>query len=133
MYFPERIILFDGVCNFCDASVQWLIKKDTKQLFRFASLQSDVGKQLLQTHHLDVADVDSIVYIISGKAYIKSTAIIYILKDLGRGWKLFLLTFIIPKRIRDFLYDQFAKRRYLLFGKMEECRLPDADFKSRFL
>lgn len=133
MSLPQRIILFDGVCNFCDASVQWLIKRDGQKLFHFASLQSEVGEQLLKKHELNSADIDSIVYIRDTKAYIKSTAILYILKDLGRFWKVLTVLLIIPKGIRDFLYDQFAKRRYVLFGKKDACMIPDEEFKNRFL
>lgn len=133
MSLPEHIILFDGVCNFCDSSVQWIIKRDTNKKFFFASLQSEIGQELLRKHRIDPKEIDSVVYVRNEQAYIKSTAALHILKDLGKGWTLLYVLIIFPAFIRNFFYDQFAKRRYLLFGKKDECMIPTKEQRARFL
>lgn len=133
MSLPERIILFDGVCNFCDSTVQWIIKRDTSKNFYFASLQSEAGQELLRKHQIDTEQVDSVVYVRNEKAYIKSTAALHILKDLGKVWSLLYVLIVLPVSLRNFFYDQFAKRRYLLFGQKAECMIPTKDQRSRFL
>lgn len=133
MSLPEHIILFDGVCNFCDNTVQWIIRRDDAKKFYFTSLQSEIGQELLQKYHIDRSQTDSVVYIRYEKAYVKSTAALYILRDLGKLWSLLFALVVFPVFIRDFFYDQFAKRRYLLFGKKEECMIPTKEQRSRFL
>lgn len=130
---PDNIILFDGVCNFCDQSVQWIIKRDAERKFNFASLQSDSGKQLLEKFNLADKNIDSVVFIHHGKAYIKSAAILQVFNTLGKGWTLFTIFKIIPTPIRDFFYDQFAKRRYSFFGKKTECMIPSPEQRKQFL
>lgn len=133
MSLPDQLILFDGVCNFCDQTVQWIIRQDKKNQFFFTSLQSPVGQDVLSQFQLNTQDIDSVVYHRKGKVYVKSTAVLYILRDLA-GWKSLLFgAIILPRIIRDFFYDQFAKRRYMLFGKKEECMLPTPDIRSKFL
>lgn len=130
---PNHLILFDGVCNFCDQSVQWIIRQDKSNQFFFASLQSPLGQQVLSHYGIDRGQIDSVVYLRNQKAHIKSTAALYVLKDLG-GWMSAIFIFILlPTFLRDFIYDQFAKRRYLLFGKKEECMIPSKEMRNKFL
>ncbi|WP_413362890.1 thiol-disulfide oxidoreductase DCC family protein [Lysinibacillus sp. 3P01SB] len=125
-----RIILFDGICNFCDASVQFIMKRDNGA-FKFASLQSDIGQELVTRHKLQ--GIDSLVLIEEDKAYTKSTAALRIAKRLKGLWSVLYIGIIIPKPLRDPLYDLFAKNRYRLFGKKDACMLPTKEERARFL
>jgi predicted DCC family thiol-disulfide oxidoreductase YuxK len=127
------IILFDGVCNFCNFWVNFLIDKDKKDRFRFTALQSEKGKELLTKFNLAIEDFDTFVLIDGDKYYIKSTAALRIAKDLPGLWKILHGFIIIPKPIRDFAYSLVAKNRYKLFGRQETCRIPTPEEKSRFL
>lgn len=129
----NRIILFDGVCNLCNASIQFIIKRDKKNLFKFASLQSDVGKSLLAQHHIDGTKMDSVVYIENGKAFTESTAAIRVAGYLGFPWKLLQVFLIVPSMIRNVVYQWIARNRYKWFGKQDSCMLPDASLEARFL
>ncbi len=133
---PEggQIILFDGVCNLCDHSIQFIINRDKKRLFRYASLNSDLGKKLLEERHIDRSKIDSIVMINPNVAYyVKSSAAIQIAKQL-QGWPKILRVFLIfPSWLRDPIYDLIAKNRYRWFGKKENCMIPTTDIKSLFL
>ena len=129
----KRIILFDGDCNFCDASVQFIIKRDPYEYFQFASLQSDVGQQISNDFGIP-KDIDSLVLIEKGRAYTKSGAALRIAKKLDGLWHLAFLLIIIPSTIRDRVYDFVARNRYKWFGKKEEsCMLPSPDERKRFL
>ena len=125
-----RIVLFDGICNFCDASVQFIMKRDGGA-FRFASLQSDIGQELVARFGLQ--EVDSVVLIEDEKAYTKSTAALRIAKKLGRLWPACYIAVIIPKPLRDKVYDWIAKNRYRWFGKKDVCMLPSEKDRARFL
>jgi predicted DCC family thiol-disulfide oxidoreductase YuxK len=125
--------LFDGVCNLCNGIVQFTIKRDMKAKFKFASLQSASGQLLLKQFNLPTDDFDSFVYINGDNFYLKSTAALHVLKELGGGWKFFYAFIIVPKFIRDFFYDVIAKTRYKLFGKRNTCMLPTPDINQRFL
>ena len=125
-----RIILFDGECNFCDASVQFIIKRDNGT-FHFASLQSEVGKQLVERFQLQ--GIDSVVLIENDRAYTKSTAALRIAKRLHLLWRLCYLLIVLPKPIRDSIYGVIAKNRYKWFGKKEICMLPSEKDRTRFL
>ncbi|WP_377889007.1 thiol-disulfide oxidoreductase DCC family protein [Alkalihalobacillus sp. R86527] len=128
----SNIILFDGVCNLCNGFVQFMLKHDKQQVFKFASIQSTAGNQLLndlQVHHLP----DSIVVIVDDQVLVKSKAVLYICKELGGVFNLLRIVAILPVFIRDYLYDQIAKRRYILFGKKESCMLPNPKHKKRFI
>lgn len=133
MSLPDRLILFDGVCNFCDNTVQWIIREDKKNTFFFSSLQSKTGQEILTKYQLNTQDIDSVVYLRNQKIYIKSTAVLYILKDLGGIKSVMFLFIVLPASLRDFFYDQFAKRRYALFGKKDECMLPSKEIRSKFI
>ena len=128
----ERIILFDGVCNLCNSSVQVIIKKDPAGKFKFASLQGDAGQKLLKKHGIST-DINSFVLIENEKIYMKSNAALCVGKQLNGAWKLAPVFFIIPRIIRDYLYDIIAKNRYKWFGKKESCMLPSPAWKNKFL
>lgn len=129
----HSIILFDGVCNLCRGSVQFVIKRDTRKRFRFASLQSDVARQLLKEYRLEDSELSAVILIQGGKAYRKSAAALRIAGQLDGLWPLMAGFLIVPRFITDGIYDFIGQRRYRWFGKMEECWLPSDDLKERFL
>lgn len=126
------IILFDGVCNFCNSSVQFIIKRDPTGYFKFASLQSETGQQLLKQYRFS-KEIDSLVVIEKQKVYIKSSAALHICRKLTGFWRFFSILKVVPPIIRDYFYDMFAKNRYHWFGKRDSCILPTAEMKKRFL
>ena len=128
----DRIILFDGVCNLCNSSVQFIIKRDSTGYFKFASLQSKTGQTLLKKHGL-TNDLNSFVLIENDQVYLKSSAALRVCSKLGRAWRILSLFRFLPLFIRDFLYDIIAKNRYKWFGKKERCMLPLPEWKHRFL
>ena len=128
----KHIILFDGECNFCSFWVKYVVKKDKKDVFRFAPLQSEKGQEILQKYKIDSA-IDSVVLIENDNAYIKSTAAFRVLKTLGGIRTVFYGLIVIPAFIRDFFYDVMAGLRYKLFGQ-QTCELPaNPDYKNKFL
>lgn len=130
----KKIILFDGVCNLCNSSVQFVIKRDKKDLFRYAALQSEVGQQLVAERHIDTRQVDSIILIEPGVAYYtKSDAALEIAKDLGGFWKLSSIFMWIPRAIRNAVYDFVARNRYKWFGRKEACMIPTPELRAKFL
>jgi predicted DCC family thiol-disulfide oxidoreductase YuxK len=96
-------------------------------------LQSSIGQELMNQYHIDPLKTDSVIYIKNGQAFIKSTAALKIAKQIGKGWQLLYIFNTIPKAVRDFFYDQFAKRRYILFGKKVECMIPSKEQRSKFI
>jgi predicted DCC family thiol-disulfide oxidoreductase YuxK len=136
MDLPEdkKVVLFDGVCNFCNASVRFIVKRDKKDLYRFASLQSDLGKKMTVERGIDSSKVDSIILIEPGHAYyIKSTAALEICKDLNGLYPALSLFLFIPESFRNLVYDYIAKNRYQWFGKTETCPMPSKEEQTRFL
>ncbi|MEC7262333.1 MAG: thiol-disulfide oxidoreductase DCC family protein [Bacteroidota bacterium] len=130
----KKIILFDGVCNLCNGSVQFVIKRDRKDIFRYAAIQGEVGRQLITERHIDTIQVDSIILIEPGVAYFtKSDAALEIAGELGGLWKLTSVFKCIPKSIRDVIYDFVARNRYKWFGKQESCMIPTPELKAKFL
>ena len=129
------IILFDGVCNLCNGFVRFLLPRDTDGLFRFASLQSDVGTELLADHGLPTDELESIVLIEGDDCYVKSGAVIRIAQLLGGVYRLLGPFRFLPRAIRDRAYDFVAARRYRWFGKRDQCAMPpaDVDASARFL
>lgn len=127
------VILFDGVCNLCNDSVQFILKRDKKKQFRFASLQSNAGQQLLHQFSLPAANFNSFVLLEKDKVYTKSTGALRMCKLLGGGWALLYALIIVPRFIRDAVYNMIARNRYKWFGKKEECWLPTPELKERFL
>ena len=130
----KKIILFDGLCNLCDASVQFLIKKDTKDVFRFVSLQSELGKELLSKLPIAIQQTDSIIlYESETLFYYKSKAIFQIIQSLGGIFNCLLIFKLLPTYFTDILYDCVAKNRYHWFGKKEQCLVPTKEIQSKFL
>ena len=129
----NNIVLFDGICNLCNESVQLIIRNDKKEVFSFSPLQSDFSKRILKDQKSSDRIPDSIVLIEENRLFFKSTAALKIAKRMDRPWPLFYLFIIIPKPVRDFFYDQISKHRYRVFGKKDSCMLPSAEINSRFL
>ena len=129
----KSIIFFDGVCNLCNNSVNFIIKRDKHKRFLYASLQSDAARDILLQFKIKISDLDSIILVENGKLYQKSTAILKIAKQLNGFWKVNYIFIIIPKFMRDNIYDIIAKNRYKWFGRREKCMLPTGDMKLRFL
>lgn len=128
----ERIVLFDGVCNFCNGAVNFIIRHDHEKKFRFAALQSEKGIEL-RTKHGIADDVDSIILIENDHAYLYSDAALKLARTLGGAWSLLYVFAIVPTPIRDWLYKLFATYRYRLFGKKDVCMVPTPAVKERFL
>lgn len=126
-------LLFDGVCNLCSGSVQFILKRDTRGRFRFASLQSDAGRRLMTGHGLDPEALSSVVLIEDGRAYQESTAALRIARHLPGAWKLLRVFTVIPRPLRDAVYRLIARNRYRWFGKTETCWLPTPELRARFL
>lgn len=133
MTVPETVVLFDGVCNFCNGTVNFLIKQDKKKLLRFAALQSKAGQKLLEQFHLPQKDFDSFILIENGRIYTKSTAGLRLYNKLPWYWKWTQLFWMVPPFIRDGIYLFIARNRYKWFGKKEACMIPPPEIKSRFL
>ena len=129
----HAIVLFDGVCNFCNRSVNWIIRRDKRGYFRFAPLQSEIGEELQQQYGLDPSALDTLVLIERGKVHVKSTAALRIVRRLSSRWRALYMLIAVPRPVRDFAYDWFARRRYRWFGKREECMVPSPKVRERFL
>ena len=127
------IVLFDGVCNLCSGSVQFILKRDPEGRFRFASLQSEAGRSLMVEHGLDPDALSSVVVIEDGRAYQESSAALRIARHLPGAWKLLRVFAVIPRPIRDAVYRLIARNRYRWFGKTEACWLPTPELRTRFL
>ncbi|MBA4320936.1 MAG: thiol-disulfide oxidoreductase [Flavobacterium sp.] len=130
----KKIILFDGVCNLCDSAVQFVIKHDKKDVFRFVALQSELGQKILKHIGINQKNIDSIILYEPGIAYYyKSAAALQIAKNLGGFLHFGTIFKIIPTGISNQLYDYIAKNRYKWYGKKEQCMIPTKDFKVKFL
>lgn len=129
----KPILLFDGVCNLCNGFVQFIIKNDPNAKFRFAALQSEVGQQLLQEAKMSMNDLNTVVFYDEEKFYTHSDVGLRVARHLGGWWTSFLIFKIIPKSLRDGIYNWIAKNRYRWFGKRESCIIPTAELKARFL
>lgn len=130
----KKIILFDGICNLCDASVQFIIKHDKKDCFRFVPLQSNLGQEIINYIGLGSQKIDSIILYEPTKAYYyKSLAAFNIAKNLDGAISLISVFKILPTSFTDFLYDYIAKNRYKWYGKKESCMIPSPELKSKFI
>lgn len=130
----KEIILFDGVCNLCNGAVLFIIKRDRDDVFRFVSLQSELGKDIIRYIGVDVSKIDSIVWYKPGEAYYyKSDAALMIINHFGGIWSLLNVLKIIPTFLRNLLYDFIAKNRYNWFGKKESCMVPTPELQQKFL
>jgi predicted DCC family thiol-disulfide oxidoreductase YuxK len=132
------VLLYDGVCGFCNKSVQMILDHDRRGEMRFAALQSDYGLAVVERHP-ELRGVDSVVYVEQAtgaggeRVFIRSDAALKVAAYLGGFWRLFLAAKVMPRRARDYFYDLFARNRYRLFGKYDTCLLPPPDVRSRFL
>jgi len=129
----HAVVLFDGVCNFCNSTVNCIIKRDKRDYFRFAPLQSTKGVELQTAHNLEPDALDTLVLVERGRVYTKSTAALRIARRLGGLYLVFYALIVVPRFIRDFLYDWFARHRYRWFGKKDECMVPTAKVRGKFL
>lgn len=128
----NNIVFFDGVCNLCNRSVQFLIRKDSKQKFLFASLQSNFAQNFFMERNFKTKS-DSVIFFTNNQFYEKSTAFIMIMSELGGFFKLFTILYVVPKFLRNKGYDMIARNRYSWFGKKDSCMLASTDLKNRFL
>ncbi|WP_166924275.1 thiol-disulfide oxidoreductase DCC family protein [Flavobacterium poyangense] len=134
--FPKnkKIILFDGVCNLCNSAVQYIIKHDKKDVFRFVALQSELGIAICKHLGVSFSKMDSIILYNPGVSYFyKSSAAIEIGRNFGGIWKLISICRIVPIFISDYVYDYVAKNRYNWYGKKESCMIPTAEIREKFL
>ena len=127
------IVLFDGVCNYCNTMINFVIRQDRAKLFRFAPLQSEGGQKLLEQFGLPKAGFNSFVLVEEGKAYFRSAAALRVMKHLPWYWAWTQVFRLVPRTLRDGVYDFIARNRYKWFGKKEQCMIPTPGIKSRFL
>ena len=127
------VVLFDGVCNLCNATVNFLIDRDPDGVFRFGALQSEAARPLLHRHGLSATELSSVVLIEDGHVYTRSTAALRIARRLPGLWPLLQVFYAVPTPLRDLVYDVIARNRYRWFGKRDACRVPTPDLRARFL
>ena len=127
------VILFDGVCNFCNGTINWILQHDKKNEFRFATLQSTYGKQVVERFKLTSDYLDTVILIENEKVYLRSQAILRIIKRIGGIYSILGIFSIVPAPILNFFYNIVAKYRYRWFGKRESCMVPDASIKQKFI
>ncbi len=136
MQAPEEdppVVLFDGVCNFCDGAVQFLIRHDRHGRLRFAAYQSDAGNQLARRYGIDPEKLETFAFICRGRAFVRSDAGIAVAAALGGVWRLAVMLKLVPRFLRDAVYGFIARHRYRWFGRKESCMVPDAGVRGRFL
>jgi predicted DCC family thiol-disulfide oxidoreductase YuxK len=131
--FPDNLVLFDGVCNLCAASVQFIIRHDRAGIFYFAPLQSDIGREICQSRGLDPAAVETFMLISSGRMLMRSDAAIEVVSRFGGAWKFVTIFRLIPRVARDWIYSTIARNRYRWFGRTDASMIPAPDVKARFL
>ncbi|PLX19829.1 MAG: hypothetical protein C0597_04880 [Marinilabiliales bacterium] len=129
----KGIVLFDGYCNLCSWSVQFIIKRDRKDYFRFASLQSNIGQDLLKQFNLPADLEQSVVLLENSSIFLKSDAVLGIVRKLKRSWNYLYYLIYFPKFLRDAIYDLIARNRFSWFGKKDNCFLPEKDISYKFL
>ena len=129
----HAIVLFDGVCNFCNRRVNFIIRNDKRDHFRFAALQSEIGKKILVENKFPENYSDSFILVENGKIHQRTSAVIRISKHLRFPWPMFYAFIIVPPFIRDIIYKIIAKNRYKWWGKREACMIPTAEVKNKFL
>lgn len=129
----KPVVLFDGVCNLCSSSVIFIIKRDRASKIKFASLQSEFGHEQLRRFNLPASLLNSVLLIKEGKLYQRSNAALEIARMLDGVWPLLFFFKIVPRFLRDVIYDWIAKNRYQWFGKKEECMIPTPEMKARFI
>lgn len=129
----KHIIVFDGICNFCNGAINFIIKHDPEGLFVFTPMQTELAQKLITEHKITNVGIDTFLLIKNGKTYIWTDAALEIAKDLDGYWYYFSILKILPRFIRDYLYRLFARNRYTLFGKRNQCMVPTPSVKQRFI
>ncbi len=129
----DHLVIFDGICNLCNGTVQFIIKRDRKKRFSFTTYQSKTGQDILKQNGIPVKDQSTVVYLKNGVPCFKSKAVLEILRGLGCCWNLLYILIVIPPFLRDFVYDIIARNRYKVFGKSESCMVPTLEQMDRFL
>ncbi len=131
----KKIILFDGVCNLCNSSVLYIIKRDKKDVFRYAALQSEIGQKFIKERKINISKIDSIILIDPNVAYYtKSTAAIKIMNEFGGLWQIMnIFNYILPTPLRNIIYDFIAKNRYKWFGKQDHCMVSTPTLQAKFI
>jgi predicted DCC family thiol-disulfide oxidoreductase YuxK len=129
----KDILLFDGVCNLCNSSINFVIDHDPSEKFKFAALQSEFGQKKLKELNLDPKDFDSIVLLSNNQIHVKSTAALKVAKELTGGWPMLYAFIIVPPFIRHAVYNLIAKNRYKIWGRTDQCRVPTPELKQRFI
>ena len=130
---PHKVILFDGYCNLCNGFVQFLLKRDRRKKFRFASLQGEYGQQVLKANGLSQVDFDTFILVDGDRVYFRSTGVLLIIKQLGGAWPLLYPFIFLPAFIRDKIYDWVARKRFVWFGKRTTCWMPRPEWTERFI
>jgi predicted DCC family thiol-disulfide oxidoreductase YuxK len=129
----RHIVIFDGVCNFCNGAVIFIIRRDPKALFTFTPMQSESGKRLTEKYNAPIVGVDTILLIKNGQCYERTDAALEIARDLTGLWFMFRILKVLPRSFRDYFYKLFARNRYKLFGRREECMIPSTEVRDRFI
>lgn len=129
----QPVILFDGICNFCNSAVNFTIKRDKKAIIQYAPLQTEKGRMFLRQYNLPINEMKSFLFIEDGKVYTRSTAALRVCRYLRGIWPLCFVFMIVPRFIRDGIYDWIAKHRYKWFGVRQECMMPAPEVRKRFL
>lgn len=131
--FQPRIVIFDGVCNFCNGAVNFIIRHDQHRKFQFTPMQTELAQQLTDQYGIHNVGIDTFLLIKQGECYIWTEAALEIASELDGYWYLLNIFRIIPRPVRDFFYRLFARNRYALFGRTDQCMVPSADVRSRFI
>ena len=129
----KGVVLFDGVCNFCNSSVNFIIRHDKKDYFRFTPLQSEIGMKISEKYNLDSGNLKSVILVDKGKIYTKTTAALRIAKQLSGAWPALYVFIIVPPPIRDVVYNIIAKYRYKWWGERDACMIPTPEIRKKFL
>jgi predicted DCC family thiol-disulfide oxidoreductase YuxK len=129
----RHILIFDGVCNFCNGAVNFIINRDPDGLFAFTPMQSDLARELMEKHKIQNVGIDTFLLIKNEQCFVFSSAALEIAKDLTGVWYIFNVFRLVPSVVRDFIYKVFAHNRYALFGRQDTCMVPTKAMRSRFL
>ena len=129
----NNIVIFDGVCNLCNWAVRFIIKRDSRSIFIFTSAQSETGKEILSRFEIDTPEPESVFLLQNGSLLKKSSAALAIAAELDGFWKYLAFLRVIPRPVRDIVYDWVARNRYRWFGKRNICMMPSKETENRFL
>ena len=130
---PDRLLLFDGVCNLCTGSVRFVVPRDRRGRIRFAALQGPTGRRLLAEQKLDTEVLSTLIYVRQGRTHTRSSAALWLARDLDGAWPLLFAFMVIPRALRDAVYTAVARRRYRWVGRTEACLVPSPELAPRFV